>query len=180
MAEDDTPDKEPETEPETEVDLDAPPLKPFSRKGSHNPAKTPSAGYRPDSTRRVVDLPGYARRPGAVSGEEAKKLFVGKEISLSGEIRECDTLVVEGTVEAALSDARSIEILESGLFKGAAEVDEAEISGRFDGELTVRNKLLVRSAGQVLGTIRYGEIIIEAGGEVSGKIQKISGSGDKN
>ena len=66
----------------------------------------------------MVDLPGYSRRPVAGgTGEEAKKLFVGKEINLSGEIRECETLVVEGTVEAALSDARSIEILESGLFK---------------------------------------------------------------
>lgn len=158
-----------------ETDLDAPPLKPFSKKGSHSPAKSPAPGFRPDNNRRVVDLPGYSRRPGpSGSGEEPKKLFVGKEISLSGEIKECDTLVVEGTVEAALSDARSIEILESGLFKGAAEVDEAEISGRFDGELTARDKLLVRAGGQVLGTIRYGEIIIEAGGEVSGQIQKLT------
>tara|TARA_R110002110_G_scaffold110803_7_gene276132 strand:+ start:761 stop:1285 length:525 start_codon:yes stop_codon:yes gene_type:complete len=171
---DDTSDKQ-------DTDLDAPPLKPFSKKGTHSPAKSPSAGYRPEPARRVVDLPGYSRRPVAGgTGEEAKKLFVGKEINLSGEIRECETLVVEGTVEAALSDARSIEILESGLFKGAAEVDDAEISGRFDGELTVRNRLLVRVGGQVLGTIHYGEIVIEAGGEVSGQIKKIASSAERD
>ena len=83
-------------------------------------------------------------------------------------------------MEAALSDARSIEILESGLFKGAVEVDDAEISGRFDGELTVRNRLLVRVGGQVLGTIHYGEIVIEAGGEVSGQIKKIASSAERD
>ena len=43
----------------------------------------------------------------------------------------------EGRVEAVLADSRSIEIAESGLFKGNVQIDSAEISGRFEGDITV-------------------------------------------
>ena len=35
----------------------------------------------------------------------------------------------------ALEDARAIEIAPTGFFKGRAEVDEADVSGLYEGEL---------------------------------------------
>lgn len=105
-----------------------------------------------------------------------KKLTVGPEIVLSGQITSCDRLVVEGRVEASLSDSRAIEIAESGFFKGTAEIDHAVIGGRFDGTLTVRERLTIRSTGRVQGKIRYGQIEIEPGGELSGEVQ-VAGRG---
>jgi cytoskeletal protein CcmA (bactofilin family) len=102
---------------------------------------------------------------------ESRKLIVGREISLSGEIKSCDQLVVEGSVEANLANCRDIQIAESGLFKGSASIDDAEIRGRFEGALTVRNRLLIRATGQVTGTIRYGRIEIECGGRISGDVE---------
>jgi len=103
-----------------------------------------------------------------------RQLIVGREISLSGEITACDRLIVEGSVEANLANCRDIDIAESGLFKGSASIDEAEIRGRFDGDLTVRKRLLIRSTGKVVGTIRYGQIEIECGGQISGDIQSVA------
>ena len=40
----------------------------------------------------------------------------------------------------------------------------------FDGSLTVREKLVIHSTGKVTGKIRYGKIIIEEGGQLSGEI----------
>ena len=100
-----------------------------------------------------------------------RKLIVGREISLSGEITSCDRLVVEGSVEANLANCRDIDIAESGLFKGSASIDDAEIRGRFEGTLTVRKRLLIRATGKVTGTVRYGQIEIECGGQISGDIQ---------
>ncbi|MBF0334965.1 MAG: polymer-forming cytoskeletal protein [Alphaproteobacteria bacterium] len=48
---------------------------------------------------------------------------------------------------------------------------EAEIGGAFEGGLVVRKKLVIRSTGKVQGTVRYGRIVIEAGGEVTGTIE---------
>lgn len=97
--------------------------------------------------------------------------MVGREIMLSGQITSCDRLIVEGRVEATLSDSKAIEIAESGYFKGSAEIDSADIAGSFEGNLTVRERITIRSTGRVTGQIRYGQIEIEAGGEIGGDIQ---------
>jgi cytoskeletal protein CcmA (bactofilin family) len=64
-----------------------------------------------------------------------------------------------------------MEIAETGLFKGNASIEQAEVRGRFEGELVVRKRLLIRATGHVSGTITYGEIEIERGGKVAGLIQ---------
>lgn len=106
----------------------------------------------------------------AAAPESPSKLIVGPNIKLKGvEITDCDTLVVEGTVEATM-DSRMMQIAEQGAFKGSAEVDLAEIRGAFDGELVVREKLVVYATGKVSGKIRYGKVVIEEGGQISGEI----------
>lgn len=106
----------------------------------------------------------------APAKEGGSKLTVGPNIKLKGvEITDCDTLVVEGLVEATM-DSRLMQIAEQGEFKGSAEIDIAEIRGVFDGSLTVREKLVIHSTGKVTGKIRYGKIVIEEGGQLSGEI----------
>ncbi len=107
----------------------------------------------------------------AGNGEMRSKLTVGPNIKLKGvEITDCDTLVVEGRVEATI-DSRVIQISEKGAFVGTAEFDIAEIRGEFDGELTVRQKLVVYSSGRVTGKVRYGKLVIEEGGQLAGDVQ---------
>ena len=103
--------------------------------------------------------------------EGGSKLTVGPNIKLKGvEITDCDTLVVEGIVEATM-DSRVIQISERGAFKGSAEIDIAEIHGHFDGNLTVRQKLIIYSTGKVTGKVSYGKLIIEEGGQLTGDIR---------
>jgi cytoskeletal protein CcmA (bactofilin family) len=109
-----------------------------------------------------------ARRLG---DSEVRKLIVGRDITLSGEITSCEKLIIEGSVEANLSNCRDVDISETGLFKGSATVEEAEIRGRFEGTLTVKKRLSIRASGRVTGTVRYGQIEIECGGQISGDIQ---------
>jgi len=123
----------------------------------------------PELPRRLTDpipVPG-GRRPET----EVRKLIVGREISLTGEITSCDRLVIEGSVEANLQNCREVDIAESGLFKGSASIDDAEVRGRFEGNLTVRKRLLIRATGRVSGTVRYGQIEIECGGQITGDVQ---------
>lgn len=107
-----------------------------------------------------------------------RQLTVGREISLSGEIASCDTLIVEGSVEANLQNCRDVDIAESGQFKGSAEIDNADVRGVFEGNLIVRKRLLIRSGGQVSGTVRYGQIEIELGGQICGDVQSSAAAGD--
>jgi cytoskeletal protein CcmA (bactofilin family) len=116
-----------------------------------------------------------AAKPAAKPEEPSgSRLIVGPDIKLRGvEITDCDTLVVEGRVEASM-DSRVIQISENGVFSGTVSIDVAEIRGRFEGELTARKQLVVHASGRVSGRIRYGTIRIEEGGEVSGEISTLS------
>lgn len=108
---------------------------------------------------------------GAPTKEGGSKLTVGPNIKLKGvEITDCDTLVVEGTVEATM-DSRVMHITEIGAFKGSADIDYAEIHGEFNGDLTVREKLVIYATGRVSGKIRYGKVVIQEGGQLMGDIQ---------
>jgi cytoskeletal protein CcmA (bactofilin family) len=128
------------------------------------PAEVPRPS---EAIRRPLDATSPSRR----SDDDVRKLIVGREIKLAGEITSCDKLIVEGNVEANLANCRDVDIAETGLFKGSAEIDEAEIRGRFEGNLVVRKRLMIKASGRVSGTIRYGEIEIERGGQISGEIQ---------
>lgn len=104
--------------------------------------------------------------------DSGSKLIVGPDIKLKGaEITDCDTLVVEGTVEASM-DSRVVQIAEHGVFNGTVSIDIAEIRGRFDGELTARDQLIIHATGRVSGKIRYGKIKIEEGAEITGDIAR--------
>ena len=115
----------------------------------------------------VVDAPRDAANGQQLSGA---RLIVGPEVKLKGaEILDCDTLVVEGRVEATM-DSRLIRIAQNGAFVGKVSIDIAEIDGSFEGELTARSQLIIRSTGRVSGTIRFGKLVVEEGGELNGEI----------
>ena len=82
-------------------------------------------------------------------------------------------MVVEGRVEATM-DSRVIQIAVDGSFSGKVGIDVAEIHGHFDGELTARSQLIIHATGRVSGKIRYGKILIEEGGELSGDVSALS------
>ena len=100
--------------------------------------------------------PGSASVAPRFETAEPRAMIVGQGIVLSGDIKSCNRLVVEGTLDAELHDCRHLEIAEHGTFKGNASVEECEVSGRFEGELVVSKRLLIRTAGHVSGTISYG------------------------
>lgn len=152
------------------------------------PAAAPSGAARPaapsgaEPPRRPVTPPDIAagRRdirpaPPTSSSNDGKRLIVGRDIVLNGEITSCEKLVIEGRVQANVTDCREIVIAPSGAFKGSAEIESAEISGNFHGTLSVRERLLIRATGRVEGEIRYGKLEIECGGEITGQIQSIGG-----
>jgi cytoskeletal protein CcmA (bactofilin family) len=134
---------------------------------------------KPDYAGAIAGITGQTSTPGQPSAggnplPEDNRLIVGRNIHLKGEIGSCDTLVVEGRVEASMK-SRIIQTAESGVFIGEAEVDTAEIRGRFEGSLTANKRLVVHSTGRVVGTVRYGSIIIEEGGRIGGDIEEIGG-----
>jgi cytoskeletal protein CcmA (bactofilin family) len=131
------------------------------------PPSPPPAAHPVHETHKPADKP---------EDRKEAKLIVGPDIKMKGvEVNDCDTLQVEGRIEATL-DARVLEITEKGVFSGTVAVDNAVIHGRLEGELTVRKQLIVHATGRVSGKIRYARIKVEEGAELSGEISVL----DKN
>ena len=143
--------------------IPSPPLPARNAVGVHAVPTTPApAGLAP------VQPPAVVVSESQPQG--GSKLTVGPNIKLKGvEITDCDTLLVEGMVEATM-DSRLMQIAAGGSFRGSAEIDIAEIHGLFDGSLTVREKLVIHATGRVSGKIRYGKLVVQEGGQLSGDV----------
>ena len=145
------------------------PAPPQSPSQSHSNAVSPAA--HPVPTRAAtISSPSPEAAIAKTEDPGGSKLIVGPNIKLKGvEIDDCDTLVVEGRVEATMV-SRAIQIAENGAFNGKVDVDVAEIRGEFAGEMTARKKLVIHASGRVSGKIRYGKMLVQEGGELSGDI----------
>ena len=132
------------------------------------PAKEPvAAPASSDAPVATNAAPSVASPPGG------SKLSIGVNIKLKGvEITDCDVLVIEGQVEATVH-SKVMQIDQPGTLNGTAMIDVAEIRGEFSGELTARTRLVVHGTGRVSGTIRYGKLIVEEGGELTGDVKRL-------
>ncbi|MCC6869385.1 MAG: polymer-forming cytoskeletal protein [Burkholderiales bacterium] len=139
----------------------------------------PGAPIDVGNSRATAPVPGALSATTSATSTKASadapesKLFVGVNIKLKGvEITDCDALVIEGEVEATVH-SKAMEIAGPGTLKGHAEIDVAEVHGEFVGELTARSRLVVHGTGRVSGTIRYGKLIVEEGGELTGDVKRL-------
>ncbi len=105
--------------------------------------------------------------------EDPSRLYIGGEIRMKADVETCGVIQVDGHLEAS-AKCRELAISETGTMIGTIAVDNAEITGKFEGTLTVSGKLLVRSSARISGTVKYGSIEVESGGHISGHIAEIS------
>ena len=172
----------------------ATPATPHSAPTAASPAAMPSApsqpaqAFRPAPPQAAMAAASRPVMPGATPAHEGARaaatpvhrpnakrvLTVGPDIQMKGEIASCDRVVIEGMVDATMRDVHTVELTETGSLKGTAEVEDAEISGGFEGDLIVRGKLTIHASGRVRGNVTYGEIEIQRGGQISGNIRNVA------
>ena len=167
----------------TDNGLGVPPFRPAPLKDK-DPIDMARPPFAPNPT-GVPNLPPVPPRPGmqapprpaSLDPSERRTLVVGRGISVQGTITDAERLVVEGTVEATMIHATELSVIQGGVFKGEVEVEEAEIAGTIDGTITARTSLIVRATGQVLGRARCRRLQVEDGGQLTGQMEMLTGTG---
>jgi cytoskeletal protein CcmA (bactofilin family) len=129
----------------------------------------PIGGPSFPETARRIDAPAGPLRADAAAARD-KSLVIGKEVRLKGEISACEKMILDGDAEIALTGSRHLQIGASGCFRGTADVAEADVGGHFEGDLVARERLTVRPTGRIRGSVRYAQITIEAGGQITGEM----------
>ncbi|WP_372617073.1 polymer-forming cytoskeletal protein [Falsiroseomonas sp.] len=133
------------------------------------PAQMGGLGMPSASTAPAAASVGPAPR----STADRRTLVVGRGISLQGTVAEAERLVVEGMVESQMIQATELSISETGVFKGEVQVEDAEIAGTFDGTITARGQLVIRGTGRVVGVARCRRLMVEEGGQISGRMDML-------
>jgi len=132
-----------------------------------------TSNFNPQIPRRIPDIPSPTSVKASEADTDGRRLLVGKQVVLSGEIGGCERLVVEGKVDVTLKDVKTLEVGAQGVFKGTAEVEAAMIAGTFEGTLRVSGHLDVGPGAVVKGTVSYGTIAVASGGKLLGTIESV-------
>lgn len=93
---------------------------------------------------------------------------------IRGRIEGSEQLTVAGRVEGEVDLRGTLRVLESGSLRGRITVLRASIYGRVEGTLVVSEKAEILSSARIEGEIRAGQLTIEEGALVNGKL--ITGS----
>lgn len=132
---------------------------------------TPPVSPITTAQRRATGNPATPANSYNTRGDQMRKLTVGRDISLNGEITTCDHLIVEGTVKATIKGGKVLDITEAGSFTGFVDIETADIAGTFEGDLIVRGKLVVRATANVTGTLQYGALQVDTGAVINGEMR---------
>src|SRR6185437_11825292 len=112
------------------------------------------------------------------ASQQERRLVIAAGISFRGEIAGCDRLVIDGAVEGEIKACRHIAVSDGGAFKGIAVAADADIAGSCAGSLMVQEKLFIARTARVFGSVRYGRLVIEEGGELDGEVRRLRADGN--
>ncbi|HEX4894522.1 MAG TPA: polymer-forming cytoskeletal protein [Hyphomicrobiaceae bacterium] len=98
--------------------------------------------------------------------------FIGDDLIIEGDLRSKGAIEVGGIVTGSVS-AASLTVSEGGRVFGVVRTDSAEVNGTLQGTLLVRNLIRIGSTGSVTGDVRYGQLVLELGGELSAEVTNV-------
>jgi cytoskeletal protein CcmA (bactofilin family) len=90
---------------------------------------------------------------------------ISKNTSIKGDIISEGDFRVEGSVEGTIQTSGRVVIGTSGSVKGKVTCNNADIDGKFSGELLVNNLLTLKATAQILGDVVISKLSVEPGAE---------------
>jgi cytoskeletal protein CcmA (bactofilin family) len=88
---------------------------------------------------------------------------IAKNSTFVGEITSDGDFRVDGILEGTLKTKGKIIIGVDGFVKGTIEATNAEIEGKFSGQLSIANILTIKATANISGDIVVGKLSIEPG-----------------
>lgn len=99
-------------------------------------------------------------------------LVVREDTAIQGEIRNCRQIEIYGYVEGQLA-AEKVLVHKGGRLYGTIKADTAEVHGTLEGNVFIKHLFNIRSSGSVSGNIQYGQLALEAGGNLSADVRNV-------
>ena len=87
----------------------------------------------------------------------------GKNTTIKGEINSDGDFRIDGTLEGNLKTDGRVIIGEQGFIKGKISCTNADIEGKFTGEMLVSDTLTIKSTANISGEVVIGKLAVEPG-----------------
>ena len=88
---------------------------------------------------------------------------IAKNTTIIGDIKSDGDFRIDGTLEGSLKTDGRVIIGSDGFIKGKVEATNADIEGKFSGELLVSNTLTIKATADISGEVIIGKLSIEPG-----------------
>lgn len=88
---------------------------------------------------------------------------IAKNTSITGDIISEGDFRIDGTLDGNLKTDGKVIIGSAGTIKGKVESSDADIEGKFSGDLLVNETLTIRSTATIFGDVVVGKLSVEPG-----------------
>jgi cytoskeletal protein CcmA (bactofilin family) len=103
--------------------------------------------------------------------QPSSQAVLGKDVTVTGEIRSHEPLTIEGEVEGTIDVAgHLLTIAVNGNVRASVKAKEIDVLGSLQGNVEGAEKIYIRRGAKFVGDIRAHGIVIEDGGFVKGKV----------
>ena len=103
---------------------------------------------------------------------------LGKDVTVTGEIRSREPLTIEGEVEGTIDVAgHLLTIAPNGNVRASIKAKEIDVLGSLQGNVEGADKIYIRNGARFEGDIQALGIVIEDGGFIRGKVDLSRPSG---
>ncbi len=109
------------------------------------------------------------RAPNGTPPEDVISI-IGPGMQVVGDCVTTGSLRIEGTVQGAVRAGKAVVVGKEGFVDGDIETQDAVISGRVVGTLTIASRLEVHATCRIEGTIRAHRMQLEEGASIEGQI----------
>ncbi len=88
---------------------------------------------------------------------------IAKNTSIVGDIKSEGDFRIDGTLEGTLQTNGRVIIGSEGFIKGKVDATNADIEGKFSGELSVNKTLTIKATATISGDVVIGKLSVEPG-----------------
>lgn len=97
----------------------------------------------------------------AIVGNQQNRITEGT--SITGDIVAKSGMRIDGTVQGNIKTPSKVVLGETGVIKGILECENADIEGKFSGQMTISGTLTLRATAQIDGDVVVGKLAVEPG-----------------
>lgn len=87
---------------------------------------------------------------------------------IEGEIYSNGDIRIDGVVDGFVNTKAKVVVGPKGMVKGEMTCDSADVTGKIDGKLTVRNELYLKSTAYITGELNTHKLVVESGAFING------------